>query len=153
MEITVMDYQTATIRTIKGCPDEWETEQIESYLYDTLGYRSSDIYYMCGDNISYTEESYVPQPEKPTPYKKWAEIREKHPDCLLLFRVGDYYECYNEDAVKAAEILGTPLINRHTEKLNKMTGFPNYSLDKYLPKLIRAGQRIAICDQLTTPQK
>lgn len=62
-------------------------------------------------------------------------------------------ESYNEDAVKAAEILGTPLINRHTEKLNKMTGFPNYSLDKYLPKLIRASQRVAICDQLTTPQK
>lgn len=153
MEITVMDYQTGTIRTIKGCPDEWETEQIENYLYDTLGYRSSDIYYMCGDVISHTEDTYVPQPEKPTSYKKWTEIKEKHPDCLLLFRVGDYYECYNEDAVKAAEILGTPLVNRHTKELNKMTGFPNYSLDEYLPKLIRASQRIAICDQLTTPQK
>lgn len=97
--------------------------------------------------------TYIPQPEKPTPYKKWTEIREKHPDCLLLVRVGDYYECYNEDAVKAAEILGTPLINRHTKELNKMTGFPYDRLYKYLPKLIRASQRVAICDQLTTPQK
>lgn len=78
-----MDYQTATIRTIKGCPDEWETEQIEYYLYETLGYRSSDIYYMCGEAISHTEDTYVPQPEKPTPYKKWTEIKEKHPDCLF----------------------------------------------------------------------
>uniref|UniRef100_UPI004029EE1A hypothetical protein n=1 Tax=Prevotella sp. TaxID=59823 RepID=UPI004029EE1A len=153
MEITIMDYQTGTVRTIKGCPDEWETEQIEYYLYETLGYRSSDIYYMCGEAISHTEDTYVPQPEKPTLYKKWTEIRKEHPDCLLLFRVGDYYECYNEDAVKAAEILGTTLINRHTKELNKMTGFPYDSLDKYLPKLIRASQRVVICDQLTTPQK
>ena len=136
-----MDYKTATIRTIKGCPDEWETEQIESYLYDTLGYRPSDIYYMCGDVISHTEDTYVPQPEKPTSYKKWTEIKEKHPDCLLLFRVGDYYECYNEDAIKAAEILDTPLINRRTEKLNKITGFPNYSLDKYLAYPRRSAHR------------
>lgn len=148
-----MDYQTANIRTIKGCPDEWETEQIEYYLYETLGYRSSDIYYMCGEAVSHTEDTYVPQPEKPTPYKKWTEIKEKHPDCLLLFRVGDYYECYNEDAVKAAEILGISFTNRHARKLNKIAGFPSYNLGDILPKLTRAGQRIAIYDQLTAPQK
>lgn len=63
MEIAIMDYQSGTIRTIKDCPDEWQTEQIEDYLYNTLGYRESDIYYMCG-TISHTEETYAPQSEK-----------------------------------------------------------------------------------------
>lgn len=148
-----MDYQTGTVRTIKGCPDEWETEQIEYYLYDTLGYRSSDIYYMCGDNISYTEESYVSQSENKTTYQKWSEVKEKHPDCMLLFRVGNFYECYNEDAVKAAEILGISFTNRRARKLNKIAGFPSYNLGDILPKLVRVGQHVAIYDQLTTPQK
>lgn len=64
MEIAIMDYQSATIRTIKNCPDEWDSEQIEDYLYDTLDYNESDIYYMCGSTISHTEEVYTSKPEK-----------------------------------------------------------------------------------------
>lgn len=87
--------------------------------------------------------------------KQYNELKEKHPECLLLFRVGDFYEAYDEDAVKAGKILGIVV----TRKLNsiykgndghalKLAGFPYYALDTYLPKLIRAGVRVAICDQL-----
>lgn len=58
MEITILDYQSGTVRTIKNCPNEWEEEQIEDYLFDTLNYKASAIYYMCGDFISHTEEEY-----------------------------------------------------------------------------------------------
>ena len=149
MEIAIMDYQSGTIRTIKGCPDEWQTEQIEDYLYNTLGYRESDIYYMCG-TISHTQEEYITQPDTSQRTKQWNKLKKDHPGALLLFRVGRFVECYNEDAVKAAEILDITLTDRHTEHLSKIAGFPDYALDTYLPKFIRAGQRVAICGALYT---
>lgn len=79
--------------------------------------------------------------------KQFYDLKAKHPDALLIFRCGDFYETYNDDATVAAEILGITLTNREG-KLNKMAGFPNHALDIYLPKLIRAGKRVAICDQL-----
>lgn len=151
MEIAIMDYQSGTIRTIKGCPDEWQTEQIEDYLYNTLGYRESDIYYMCG-TISHTQEEYITQPDTSQRTKQWNKLKKDHPGALLLFRVGRFVECYNEDAVKAAEILDITLTDRHTEHLSKIAGFPDYALDTYLPKFIRAGQRVAIYDQLEDPK-
>jgi hypothetical protein len=87
--------------------------------------------------------------------KQFKELKEKHPDALLLFRTGDFYETYEEDAVKAAEILGITLTytNRNVKPKLRMAGFPYHALDTYLPKLIRAGQRVAICDALEAPKK
>lgn len=81
--------------------------------------------------------------------KQYQELKEKHPDSTLLFRCGDFYETYHEDAEKTAKILGITLTQRGEIK---MAGFPHHSLDIYLPKLIRSGLRVAICDQLEAPK-
>lgn len=80
--------------------------------------------------------------------KQWNDLKAKHPDALLLFRVGDFYEMYNQDARKGAEILGITLTKRNNGAFKELAGFPHHALDTYLPKLIRAGERLAICDQL-----
>ena len=82
---------------------------------------------------------------------QYEELKRKHPDALLLFRCGDFYECYDEHAEKAADCLGITLTARHSTG-RKIAGFPYHALDSYLPKLIRAGHRIAICDQLEAPK-
>ncbi len=79
--------------------------------------------------------------------KQFDELKAKHPDAVLLFRCGDFYESYREDAEACAEILGITLTRRNGENIS-MAGFPYHALDTYLPKLIRAGKRVAICDQL-----
>ena len=86
--------------------------------------------------------------------KQYLELKEKHPDALMLFRCGDFYETYSDDAVTAAEILGITLTRRANGKGKtiEMAGFPHHALDTYLPKLIRAGRRVAICDQLEDPK-
>lgn len=83
--------------------------------------------------------------------KQYNELKAKHPNALLLFRCGDFYECYNEDAVTCSKVLGITLTVRTADKV-KMAGFPYHALDVYLPKLIRAGRRVAICDPLDTPR-
>ena len=82
---------------------------------------------------------------------QYEELKRKHPDAMLLFRCGDFYECYDEHAEKAAEVLGITLTVRNSTG-RKMAGFPYHALDTYLPKLIRAGLRVAICDQLEEPK-
>ena len=82
--------------------------------------------------------------------KQFREMKAKHPYALLLFRCGDFYEAYCEDAKECAKILGITLTYRNTDKM-PMTGFPYHALDPYLPKLVRAGKRVAICDQLEDP--
>ena len=86
--------------------------------------------------------------------KQYFELKEKHPDAVMLFRCGDFYETYSEDAVTAANILGITLTKRANGqgKHVEMAGFPFHALDTYLPKLIRAGKRVAICDQLEDPK-
>ena len=89
--------------------------------------------------------------------KQFFELKEKHPDAIILFRCGDFYETYADDAREASEILGITLTKRSngaSETSNKtlMAGFPHHALDTYLPKLIRAGRRVAICDQLEDPK-
>ena len=80
-------------------------------------------------------------------------IKAKHPDALLLFRVGDFYETFGEDAIKTSKILGIVLTNRANGSSKiELAGFPHHSIDTYLPKLVRAGQRVAICDQLEDPK-
>lgn len=89
--------------------------------------------------------------------RQFYDLKAKHPDALLLFRCGDFYETYNEDATIAAEILGITLTKRSSvagtsASGTAMAGFPHHALDTYLPKLIRAGRRVAICDQLEDPK-
>ena len=86
--------------------------------------------------------------------KQYFELKEKHPDAVMLFRCGDFYETYSEDAITAANILGITLTKRANGQAKhvEMAGFPFHALDTYLPKLIRAGKRVAICDQLEDPK-
>lgn len=87
--------------------------------------------------------------------RQFFSMKEKHPEALLLFRCGDFYETYCDDAVEAARILGITLTRRNNGAATgaEMAGFPHHALDTYLPKLIRAGKRVAICDQLEDPKK
>jgi len=86
--------------------------------------------------------------------KQYNTIKTKHPDAILLFRVGDFYETFGEDAIKASEILGITLTRRAngSAQFVELAGFPYHALDTYLPRLVRAGQRVAICEQLEDPK-
>ena len=86
--------------------------------------------------------------------KQYFEIKSKHPDAILLFRVGDFYETFAEDAIASSEILGITLTRRANgaAQFVELAGFPHHALDTYLPKLVRAGKRVAICDQLEDPK-
>lgn len=97
-----------------------------------------------------TEKRYVETPLM----KQYYAIKEKHPDAVLLFRVGDFYETFGEDAIKASGILGITLTRRANGAASyvELAGFPYHALDTYLPKLVRAGQRVAICEQLEDPK-
>jgi DNA mismatch repair protein MutS len=106
---------------------------------------------MTGDNPEVKEQSAVVE----TPLmKQYNSIKAKYPDALLLFRVGDFYETFGEDAIKASRILGIVLTRRKNGAAAyvELAGFPHHSLDTYLPKLVRAGNRVAICDQLEDPK-
>ena len=82
--------------------------------------------------------------------KQYNSIKAKYPDAILLFRVNDYYECFNEDAVVISQILNLPLTE--TKDSKKLAGFTFKMIDLFLPKLVRAGYRVAICDQLANPK-
>ena len=86
--------------------------------------------------------------------KQFFDLKAKHPDAILLFRCGDFYETYSQDAIEASAILGITLTKRNNKEASpvEMAGFPHHALDTYLPKLIRAGRRVAICDQLEDPK-
>ena len=86
--------------------------------------------------------------------KQYQEMKKKHPDAILLFRVGDFYEIFGEDAAQASEILGITLTRRQNgiDSRIELAGFPHHALDTYLPKLVRAGHRVAICEQLEDPK-
>src|SRR4030042_3468641 len=99
---------------------------------------------MAGDN------KYVETPLM----KQYYSIKRNHPDAVLLFRVGDFYETFGPDAIKTSEILGITLTRRANGAASfvELAGFPYHALDPYLPKLVRAGQRVAICEQLEDPK-
>ncbi len=100
--------------------------------------------------MSQTPSKYVETPLM----KQYYAVKTKHPDAVLLFRVGDFYETFGEDAIKASEILGITLTRRANGSASfvELAGFPYHALDTYLPKLVRAGQRVAICEQLEDPK-
>ncbi|MGY8902355.1 MAG: MutS N-terminal domain-containing protein, partial [Flavobacteriales bacterium] len=87
--------------------------------------------------------------------KQYNRIKEKHPDTILLFRVGDFYETFGEDAVVAARVLNIILAKRGSGSASEieLAGFPYHSLDNYLPKLVRSGLKVAVCDQLEDPKQ
>lgn len=86
--------------------------------------------------------------------KQYNELKKNHPDAILLFRVGDFYETFRQDAIDASQILGITLTRRATKQseIIELAGFPHHALDTYLPKLIHAGRRVAICEQLEDPK-
>ncbi len=86
--------------------------------------------------------------------KQYTEMKAKHPDAVLLFRVGDFYETFSDDAISASEILGITLTRRANGAAQsvELAGFPHHALDTYLPRLVRAGKRVAICEQLEDPK-
>lgn len=97
-----------------------------------------------------------PEKEKETPLmKQFNGIKAKYPDALLLFRVGDFYETFGEDAIRTSKVLGIVLTKRANGQAShiELAGFPHHSLENYLPKLVRAGYRVAICDQLEDPKQ
>ncbi len=100
---------------------------------------------MVSDNQKYVETPLM---------KQYYSVKSKHPDAILLFRVGDFYETFGEDAIRASEILGITLTRRANGSASfvELAGFPYHALDTYLPRLVRAGQRVAICEQLEDPK-
>lgn len=109
-------------------------------------------------NVQPTVKDTAGQAQEPPIMKQYDKLKGKHPDALLLFRAGDFYETYRDDAAKASKILGITLTRN--DKVKDKDGrpletavFPYHALDNYLPKLIRAGERVAICDQLTVPKQ
>ena len=93
--------------------------------------------------------------KKETPLmKQYNGIKEKHPDAILLFRVGDFYETFGEDAIVTSKILGIVLTKRSNGAAAEMelAGFPHHALNNYLPKLVKAGHRVAVCDQMEDPK-
>lgn len=105
-------------------------------------------YGLDGKKLSKTEPISIPNMKDIE--KQFKDMKAKHPDSILLFRVGDFYECFDGDAEKAADTLKITLTTR---KGHKLAGFPHHALDTYLPKLIRAGHRVEICEQLEDPKK
>src|SRR5437588_9944364 len=95
-------------------------------------------------------KSAVAETETPL-MKQYFTIKQKYPDAILLFRVGDFYETFGEDAILASRVLGITLTKRNGAQSSELAGFPHHSLDTYLHKLVKAGHRVAICDQLEDP--
>ena len=96
------------------------------------------------------EKKYVETPLM----KQYYSIKAVHPDAILLFRVGDFYETFGDDAIKASSILGITLTRRANGAASyvELAGFPHHALDVYMPKLVRAGERVAVCEQLEDPK-
>lgn len=93
---------------------------------------------------------------KTTLLGQYREMKRRHPDAILLFRVGDFYETFSDDAIAVSEILETALTtpaNKANKEYVELTGFPHHALDTYLPRLVRAGRRVAICEQLESQPK
>ncbi len=108
-----------------------------------------------GNNLKPKPDTIAFDAGKETPLmKQYLKIKSQHPDALLLFRVGDFYETFGEDAIKTAEALGIVLTSRNNGGNNvELAGFPYHAMDMYLPKLVQAGYRVAICEQLEKPSK
>lgn len=136
-------------------PNEWH--ELMHKLNEKLGKdlsrnaeKLNELGYDTDGKLLPKEKSEAPISGKRGFEKQYEEMKKKHPDAILLFRIGDFYECFNEDAEEASKILSLTLT---TSKGTKLAGFPHHALDTYLPRLTRAGKRVAICEQLEDPKK
>ena len=104
--------------------------------------------------VEIIKEAPLPTATNKALMEQYEAMKAKHPDAVLLFRYGDFYECFGEDAIICADILQITLTRRMRgkEKSIELAGFPHHALDTYLPKLVRAGKRVAICEQLEEPK-
>lgn len=122
-------------------------EKLEALGYDTNG----KLITKPNEDVAKPKVEKLPKSSKP--WEQFEAMKEKHPDAILLFRVGDFYEAFDKDAEDCAEILGITLTKRKEGKKEiSVAGFPHHALDTYLPKIIRAGRRAAICEQLEAPK-
>ena len=142
-------------RDIRLALDESLKLRLDKELYNSQGIKPptpEPIYTAPKPKLTATQSKKISE----TPImRQYTEMKKRHPDAILLFRVGDFYECMGEDAVKSSEILGITLTRRMNGKAGsiELAGFPHHALDTYLPKLVRAGQRVAICEQLEDPKQ
>ena len=123
-----------------------ELAQASAHVNEVAANAQSDAQELEKESESEDSDSDNKEDNADLHLKQFKEFKELHPDALLLFRKGDFYESYEDDAEQAAQILGL-VVTRSAN--GKLTGFPQHALDSYLPKLIRAGKRVAICDQIT----
>lgn len=101
----------------------------------------------CGQNQSQPETKN--KITEVTPFMaQWLMLKDSYPDVILLFRVGDFYEAYKEDAIEICKVINITLTHRNSKTKEEMCGFPFHALDRYLPMIVRAGKRVAICDQI-----
>jgi DNA mismatch repair protein MutS len=124
---------------------------VEKYLQSDFRCDKRNFIFVFHDELRHMSKKNVVE----TPLmKQYYAVKDKHPDAILLFRVGDFYETFSDDAIKASKILGITLTRRANGAASfvELAGFPHHALDTYLPKLVRAGQRVAICEQLEDPK-
>lgn len=134
-------------------------EQLNELGYDTKGQRlpekQEENLSEPDENPSEPEVERITLPDNPNLIRQFTEMKKKHPDSILLFRLGDFYEIFGDDAVEASEVLGITLTRRMNGRAEavQLAGFPHHALDQYIPKLVRAGKRVAICEQAEDPKK
>ncbi len=137
-------------RDIRLALDESLKLRLDNELYNSQGIKQ-----LSPDPAKPVQSTQTKKISETPIMRQYTDMKKRHPDAILLFRVGDFYECMGEDAVKSSEILGITLTRRMNGKAGsiELAGFPHHALDTYLPKLVRAGQRVAICEQLEDPKQ
>jgi hypothetical protein len=136
-----------TRRAIYAEFEKWSNATYRPKKMDDVNSKIYDAIHAIDELVREIQESEEESPMM----KQYRELKAKHPDAILLFRCGDFYESWEDDAKVCAHVLGITLTENRSGK--RMAGFPHHTLDIYLPKLVRAGYRIAICDQLEAPKK
>lgn len=141
-------------KRIKGFPGFEGTEPYIAFAKDTVKMLKDEIQKNSQDNDRSEKNDSMKAKHSNNIQSQYEQMKSKHPDSILLFRIGDFYESINKDAIKVSEILGTTLSRRKIgDDIANFTGFPHHALDEYLPQLVRAGQRVAICEALEDPKQ
>ena len=139
------------------CIKQANRHKCKGAVRNEYGIKALDFNYSpsCENNICFCYDENIlqdfinahPERKAVSIMEQFRQLKEKHPDALLLFRCGDFYEAYDDDAQICAKVLGITLTKRSSDNI-RMAGFPHHALDTYLPKLVRAGYRIAICESV-----
>lgn len=144
------------IIVLKEIAKEYPGKTIENIIVQMEARRKEQ--FNQAEKVTAYEPKEEQKPADSPMLKQFRDFKKKHPDAILLLRCGDFYKTYQDDAEKAARVLGITLTKSSKQKEEsggwlRMAGFPYHALDTYLPKLIRAGQRVAICDQIDAPKQ